>query len=133
MELDNKIKTHVAELEVCMNDDFNTAKALAHLFEIVPVINSLKDRIIALDNIQPDTLQLLKDTFKLYMNEIFGLEIQQQKADVLEKIMDLVIGIRQEAKAKRDFSTSDKIRKQLAEAGISLKDNKDGGMSWDLN
>jgi cysteinyl-tRNA synthetase len=44
--------------------------------------------------------------------------------------MDLLIDIRKESKTKKDFATSDKIRKQLTEIGISLKDEKDGGMSW---
>ncbi len=116
-----------------MNFDLNTAKALAHLFEIVPVINSLKDRIIAIETVSPETLQLLKDTFKVYIEDIFGLQNQQNNTDVLENVMQLVIDIRSEAKSRKDFSTSDKIRKQLADAGISLKDTKDGGMSWDVN
>ncbi len=133
MELDIKIKTHLAQLEVCMNDDFNTAKALANLFEVVPVINSIKDKIIAIESVLPETLQLLKDTFKTYIEDIFGLQNQQKNTEVLEQVMQLLIDIRSEAKSRKDFSTSDKIRKQLADAGISLKDNKDGGMTWDLN
>ncbi len=43
-----------------------------------------------------------------------------------------MIDIRKEAKAKKDFATSDRIRKQLSASGITLKDNKDGGMSWDI-
>jgi cysteinyl-tRNA synthetase len=132
-ELDAKINTHTKELDVCMNDDFNTAKALANLFEMVPVINSLKDKIISIDRMRPETLQLMKDSFRLYMEDILGLKNQQQNTDVMEHIMQLVIEIRSEAKERRDFSTSDKIRKQLAGAGISLKDNKDGSMTWDLN
>ena len=46
--------------------------------------------------------------------------------------MDLLIEIRKEAKAKRDFVTSDKIRDQLAETGINLKDERGGEMSWEV-
>ena len=46
--------------------------------------------------------------------------------------MELLIEIRKEAKAKRDFATSDKIRNQLATVGINLKDEKGGEMSWGL-
>ena len=46
--------------------------------------------------------------------------------------MELLIEIRKEAKAKRDFATSDKIRNQLAAVGINLKDEKGGEMSWGL-
>jgi cysteinyl-tRNA synthetase len=44
--------------------------------------------------------------------------------------MDLLVEIRKEAKSKKDFFTSDKIRKQLAELGIEMKDEKDGNISW---
>ena len=47
--------------------------------------------------------------------------------------MDLLIDIRKEAKAKKDYSTSDKIRNQLAALGIAMKDEKDGTVSWDVN
>jgi len=46
--------------------------------------------------------------------------------------MDLLIDIRKEAKGKKDFATSDKIRNQLTRLGINLKDEKDGGMSWNI-
>lgn len=47
--------------------------------------------------------------------------------------MELLIDIRKEAKTKKDFATSDKIRNQLASIGINLKDEKDGEMSWDID
>jgi len=50
----------------------------------------------------------------------------------LKGVMDLLIDIRKEAKGKKDFATSDKIRNQLTKLGISLKDEKDGGMSWNI-
>ena len=46
--------------------------------------------------------------------------------------MQLLIDIRKEAKNKKDFATSDKIRQQLSAAGILLKDQKDGSMKWEL-
>jgi cysteinyl-tRNA synthetase len=44
----------------------------------------------------------------------------------------LIADIRKDARAKKDYATSDKIRNQLLEAGIQLKDEKDGGLSWEL-
>ncbi len=46
--------------------------------------------------------------------------------------MQLLADIRKEARSKRDFSTSDKIRKQLAELGIEMKDEKDGSINWSI-
>jgi cysteinyl-tRNA synthetase len=52
--------------------------------------------------------------------------------ETLKGVMQLLIDIRKEAKTKKDFATSDKIRNQLTELGILLKDEKDGGMSWGM-
>jgi cysteinyl-tRNA synthetase len=46
--------------------------------------------------------------------------------------VQVLISLRKDAKAKKDFVTSDKIRNELSAAGIHLKDEKDGGMSWSL-
>jgi len=47
--------------------------------------------------------------------------------------MEVLIELRKEARSKKDWATSDKIRNQLAEIGIQLKDEKDGNMSWNLS
>jgi cysteinyl-tRNA synthetase len=129
--LDKKVKKLVSELDEFMNDDFSTAKVLANLFELVPVINSMKDKTIAVSAIAPDTFELLKTQLKIYIEDILGLQgINESDNSKLQGIMQLLIDIRKEAKRKKDFTTSDKIRNQLAEMGIMLKDEKDGGMSY---
>lgn len=133
-ELDAKVNKLVGEFDEFMNDDFNTAKVLGSMFELVPVINSMKDGLIAVDSIASSTLKLLQEKFKAYLEDIFGLQNTAAVDNgVLKGAMDLLIEIRKEAKAKRDFATSDKIRNQLASIGISLKDEKGGEMSWGLD
>lgn len=129
-ELDQNIRTKINELEEFINDDFNTAKVLANLFEMVPIINSMKDGIILVDAVSGQTLQLLKNAFEIYVFEILGLLDESETTPQFEGIMDLLIDIRKEAKSKRDFSTSDKIRNQLSSLGIEMKDEKDGSISW---
>lgn len=129
-ELDQNIRTKINELEEFINDDFNTAKVLANLFEMVPVINSMKDGIISVGAVSGQTLQLLKNAFEVYVFEILGLLDESETTPQFEGIMDLLIDIRKEAKSKRDFSTSDKIRNQLSSLGIEMKDEKDGSISW---
>ena len=69
--------------------------------------------------------------FTLGREDVFGLQNNAaSNNDVLSGVMDLLIEIRKEAKTKRDFATSDKIRNQLASIGINLKDEKGGEMSW---
>lgn len=133
VELDAKVNKLVNEFDEYMNDDFNTAKVLGSMFELVPVINSIKDGLIQMDAIAAATLLLLQQKFKAYLEDVFGLKNNAANNEVLGGVMDLLIEIRKEAKAKRDFATSDKIRNQLAELGINLKDEKGGEMSWDIN
>jgi cysteinyl-tRNA synthetase len=132
-ELDNKIKNIAGEFDENMSDDFNTAKVLAGMFELVPIINSVKDKTIAVSAISAATLTLLQTKFKGYLEDVFGLKAQNEASnEKLQGIMQLLIDIRKEAKGKKDFATSDKIRKQLTQVGISIKDEKDGGMTWTL-
>ena len=130
-ELDSNINRWLNEFEEFTDDDFSTPKVLANMFEMAPVINSLKDGLIAADAISAATLQLMKDKFKLFLEDIFGLQtVSDSNNETLKAVMQLLIDIRKEAKAKKDFVMSDKIRNQLNEFGILLKDEKDGGMSW---
>ncbi|HEY5393647.1 MAG TPA: cysteine--tRNA ligase [Hanamia sp.] len=129
-ELEEKINKLVDEFEEFINDDFNTAKVLANMFEIVPVINSIKDGLIKEDAISSTTLQKLKEKFRFYLQDILGLKDPAENSAQFNGIIDLLIEIRKEAKSKKDFFTSDKIRKQLAELDIEMKDEKDGKISW---
>jgi cysteinyl-tRNA synthetase len=130
LELDAKVNKLVNEFDEFMNDDFNTAKVLGNMFELVPVINSIKDGLIKVDAISPATLSLLQQKFKDYLENVFGLKNVAANNELLKGVMDLLIEIRKESKTKRDFATSDKIRNQLATIGINLKDEKGGEMSW---
>ena len=129
-ELDVKINKLVDEFEEFINDDFNTAKVLANMFEIVPVINSMKDGLIKPNAISTTTFKKLKESFIIFLEQILGLKDPSESSVQLNGIMDLLVEIRKEAKSKKDFLTSDKIRKQLTELGIEMKDEKDGNISW---
>lgn len=132
-ELDKKVKKLVIEFDHFMNDDFNTAKVLANMFELVHTINSMKDKVMPVSSLSAGTFELLQKQFALYVEEILGLRsITEADNNKLQGIMQLLIEIRKEAKGKKDFVTSDKIRNQLAQLGISLKDEKGGEMSWTI-
>ncbi len=129
-DLDEKIKKMLNEFEEFMDDDFSTAKVLANMFELAPIINSIKDKHIAADAISSETLALLQSSFKIYLEDIFGLQKTAVGNNKLDAIVQMLIDIRKEAKAKKDYATSDKIRNQLTSIGIELKDEKDGSVSW---
>src|SRR6185295_16884014 len=132
-DLDAKVNKLINEFDEFMNDDFNTAKVLGNMFELVPVINSIKDGLVKVTAISSTTLKLMQEKFKTWLEEVFGLKSNMANNGIINEVMELLIDIRKEAKAKKDFATSDKIRNQLASIGINLKDEKGGEMSWGID
>jgi len=132
-KLAEKINSLLDEMDDFMNDDINTAKVLANMFEIVPVINGIKDKHIPADSIGSAILQRMKTYFKAYMEDILGLQAETNTNDnKLSGVLQLLIDLRKDARSKKDYATSDKIRNQLATMGIQLKDEKDGSVSYSL-
>jgi len=132
-ELEARCSKLIAEFDEFMNDDFSTAKVLANMFELVPVINSMKDKTIPVTALSKQTFELLQSKFKTYLEDIFALKsVSEADNAKLQGVVQLLIDIRKEAKSKKDFVTSDKIRNQLQQVGILLKDEKDGSMSWSV-
>jgi cysteinyl-tRNA synthetase len=119
----------ISELErrcyEAMNDDFNSPALIANLFEAVRIINSAKDGNEPLTAEEISTLSTLLVTFVF---EILGLKEERQGGtdEVVEGLMHLILSIRQDAKEKKDWPTSDKIRNELARVRIQVKDTKDG-------
>ncbi len=110
-----------------MNDDFNTPILIAHLFEAVKYINQVKD---GSETLTTEDLTLLQDTMNTFIFDVLGLVNESQGShsgiDKLSGAVEVLIRLRQEARANKDFALSDKIRDELAEVGIQLKDGKDG-------
>lgn len=133
MVLDKKVKDFCQACADDMNDDFNTAKVVANLFELVPVINGIRGGQIVRGAIGAATFSLLKRTFKVYLEEVLGLQaLQPDDHHKLESVMQLIIELRKEARNRKDYAASDKIRDMLLTAGIQLKDEKGGGMSYNI-
>lgn len=110
-----------------MNDDFNSPVLIAQLFEAARQINSIKEgkaTITAAD------LEELKTSISGFIFDVLGLvDIQKNTEDSNDKLsgtVDLLINLRAEARANKDFATSDQIRDRLLDLGIQLKDGKEG-------
>lgn len=118
-----------------MNDDFNSPKVIAELFEASRIINAVKDGHATLT---AEDIKLLQDNFRTFFFDILGMKREtvvvggQDGTDTLDKVMQLVLAIRQDAKANKNWAISDKIRDDLKDAGISVKDTKDGA-EWSLS
>jgi len=120
--------------EEYMNDDFNTAKVIAALFDLTSTINSFKANLISIGSITEDCFNLLQATFKNYLETILGLQSIQASSQngAMDKVLQVLITLRKEAKQRKDFAVSDQIRNQLMEAGVILKDEKDGTVSYTI-
>lgn len=132
-DLDEKVQNWCNECADFMNDDLNTAKVIANLFELAPVINGIKGGQVKADAIRKDTFDLLNTTFKVYLEDVLGLQpLKVQQDDKIDQVLSLLVEIRQDARTRKDYATSDLIRNKLAEAGVMLKDEKDGTVSWTI-
>lgn len=112
-----------------MDDDFNSPVLIAHLFDAVKGINNIKE---GRDSISSSDLDHLKKLMQGFVYDVLGLQQEgtsDSGKDTLKKVMDLVIHLRAEARNRKDFAVSDQIRDRLIEAGIQLKDTKNG-VEW---
>jgi len=116
-DLENAIKKVKKSFEDAMDDDFNTPKALAAYFDLVKEINKSAE--------SASEAQLLKAK-KLFedIGNVFGILVEEKKEDLEEKLIQFIIDLREEARKKKDFETSDKIRAKLKEIGIVLEDGE---------
>ena len=110
-----------------MNDDFNTPILIAELFSAVKFINQIKDGTAT---ISQEDYNTLTSTLNVFVFDVLGLlNVAEETANGSDKLSDtveLLINMRAEARANKDFALSDKIRDELADIGIQLKDGKDG-------
>src|SRR5690606_30826542 len=109
-----------------MNDDFNSPVLIANLFEAVKHINIIKEDK---EKITAEDISILKETMKAFVFDVLGLvnkTDEKNDTDKLSGTVELLIKLRADARANKDFATSDKIRDELAKIGIQLKDGKEG-------
>jgi cysteinyl-tRNA synthetase len=110
-----------------MNDDFNSPILIAHLFEAVKQINAIHSKTETIT--ESDKLTLIEE-LNSFVFDVLGLkELSSEGDDSLDVVMELVLQMRQTARETKDWTTSDAIRDKLAEAGIVVKDGKDG-VTW---
>jgi cysteinyl-tRNA synthetase len=107
-----------------MNDDFNTPVLLAQIFETVTYINKVKDNKA---EISESDLEKLKVVLQTMVFDVLGLkEAKESDNSKLDAVMQVILEIRKKARENKDWATSDLLRDRLAEAGIQIKDGKEG-------
>ena len=109
-----------------MNDDFNTPILIAQLFEGIRFVNLLNDKR---ESITSSDLELLKKTLEEFTFEVLGIRNEKtsgNNGEKLEGVVEMLIEMRNEARANKNWSLSDEIRDKLLALGIQLKDGKEG-------
>lgn len=119
-----------------MDDDFNTPKSLAKVFELVTKINALAGGQLSTDEVTPATLEEIKTGLKSLIHDVFGLKDEAASGSdattkALDGVMDVLLDIRQQARTDKNWGLSDQIRDALKDAGITVKDGKDGA-AWSV-
>ncbi len=129
---DRSILSLIQEAYAGMDDDFNTAIAIASLNEMGSFVHKLANQQLASSEVSPWVIERMKTIFSTFLFDIFGLKDESETnhdSGTLEGLMNLILEIRGDARAQKDFGTSDKIRDALALAGITVKDGKEG-VTW---
>lgn len=120
---------NIAELETklytAMDDDFNTPILIAHLFDAVKMVNSIKD---SFENITAEDLERLKLLMNGFVREVLGLESNDvnESSEKLDGVVKMLIEMRNQARVDKNWALSDQIRDELSALGIQLKDGAEG-------
>ena len=125
------IQAWVKRCYEAMDDDFNSPKLIAELFDAARIINSVHDGKMTLT---ADDLELLTRYFHIFFHDILGMKESLQQNDnaaLIDQLMTMILDIRQEAKTAKNWAVADAIRNKLQEAGVQIKDAKDGA-TWEL-
>lgn len=118
-----------------MGDDFNSARVLADLFELINRTNALATAGSELESMRPEALLTVQTAVTAMVREVLGIlprDSGGSSGDRLSSVIDVLIGIRKEARSRKDFATADAIRDRLKEAGVQLEDRPDGTTGYTL-
>lgn len=116
-----------------MNDDFNTAIALASVFEFIKEINIFIDKY-KLNSISKKTLEKAVEIIKKLVTDVLGINLQTEVelgSNLTKELIDFIVELRWNAKQDKNWALADVIRKRLAEMGVKIEDKKDK-TTWSL-
>lgn len=119
----DQIKQIIANCTSAMNDDFNTAKTIAHLFNLLKKINSIYTGNLAYSTIGQSIFNQMIITYTTFVEDVLGLEEEQTATP--NNLIDSLIDVYKEAKFNKQYDKVDAIRASLKENRIILKDMKD--------
>ena len=110
-----------------LNDDFNTAQAIAHIFNLLKKINSISTGNVKSSEIGEETFNKLIQTYITLVEEVLGLK--EEKPSDVEGIITIILDLYKKAKDAKEYDKVDEIRARLKSYGVVLKDMKDS-VGW---
>ncbi|NPA34563.1 MAG: cysteine--tRNA ligase [Chlorobi bacterium] len=130
---EDKIIKHINNFYEFMSDDLNTARAIAQLFDLTSIINQLANEGKSVQTVSPEIGEILKRQYSHTLVDILGILPEDEHLDTsrLHAVLQILINLRQEARKHKNFQLADRIRDQLREIGIILRDTP-YGTEWEL-
>jgi hypothetical protein len=122
----------IAEFTEFMNDDLNTAKVLANMFELAPIINGIKGGQVKQDALSATTISLMQTQMKMWLEEVFGLQNPVNIDELSYLLLEELIAIRNAAKENKDYLLTDQLRNDLNKIGINLKDSNNYESDYEI-
>jgi len=111
----------LVDFDAAMSDDFNTREAIARIFDYGRSVNKAIET-----GAGRDALDNAAQAFRTF-GEVLGiLQPTPEGADLVDRLLDLVVALREDARERKDFATADRIRDALAAVGVVLEDTRDG-------
>lgn len=134
---EENLSSFMADCEKQLNDDFHTAKTIARIFEVLPVINQLQAQKQGPFPVNPETFGQFKKDFKTLFIDILGFQAEaaadatSSHQETLDGLMSLIGDLRATAREEKNWGVSDKIRDKLKELNIEVQDTAEG-MEWKI-
>lgn len=131
-----EVRTSIEDALHNLSDDFNTAKALASLFEVGTKINTWYQNPAELAVIDPEVFAFVMKHFRGIISEVLGLvpeDADSTDSSLLDGALNVLIDLRNQAKFSKNYALSDKIREDLKNIGVQLKDEKGGKTSYTID
>lgn len=135
-EFEKNLRTFLDDVKEELNDDFNTAKVIARMFETLTVINQLYKESNNIFAVTPETFEKFKKDFVTTYQDILGMRMEEEEgeesSDLLDGVMQLLISMRGDARKDKNWALSDQIRDELAKLSVKLEDGPKG-TDWFLD
>jgi cysteinyl-tRNA synthetase len=131
-ELEKEILEACDKCYEAMNDDFNTAKLIAALFELSRIINIVYDNKNE-NKLKKESIEKLANTYKSFWRDVLGIQEVKSQSNKLDEVLSVVMELRKQAKEEKNYAFSDLIRQKLEDIGVQINDGKDGFVDFKID